>query len=107
MSVSFQPRFGIKVQGLTQMLRMNRADASDCSLQALRILLAGPDFLGTAARDASDRHTYLSYETKKHHSPGARRDIANWSDLRNPVNPQNPDETSVSVASPSGFSALS
>jgi hypothetical protein len=46
----------------------------------------------------------LSYETTKNHSHAARSDIAICSDPSNRENPLHPDETSFSVASPSGCS---
>jgi len=42
----------------------------------------------------------------KNPGPGVRRRTANWSDQRNPENPLDPDETSVSVARPVAFQSL-
>ena len=46
------------------MLRM-KPDPPDPIRVALRFRLAGPDFLGTAARDASEPVTDLSYKATK------------------------------------------
>jgi hypothetical protein len=60
--------------------------------------------LGTAARDASNRQTNLSFEiTKKEKDLAMRNWIATHTDPNNPFNPLHPDETSVSVACLSGF----
>jgi hypothetical protein len=53
-------------------------------------VLAGRDVLGTAGRDASDRHTNLSYEATKNHSLGPLSITATWSDPTDPFNQSNP-----------------
>jgi len=72
---------------------------------ALWLLALGGDVFSNCRSGCYSRGMESSYEidkNKRRSLPGRTSCNATWSDPRNPCDPPNPDEPSVSVAGPSG-----